>query len=342
MVVAVGIGMAVALSGCNDDTGKSSDKGSDAAASKTPSESSKSAAPESPSGDQPAVAGWQTQTSKKHHFRYDVPAKAKKWKLLPEETALSYLDKKGKPIVVMTAAANYREGGCPSSPNPKALGEAGKGQLATVGTTGGGKEGSLQENARNWAGNWGFAAYGGEDHKPKIKVSKPKPWKHGGIDGYTATAEVTVTNRPGLLCPAQGSCAQHRAEASRRHHARLGDLRGPRSSQGAERGRDQEDHEHCPGHGRLTSKRAGPVASGADAGTGPARHMRGRGTVPAPRERCRPPGHTPSIAARRTRNAPPTNKHGAAGHTPPTAGWGDARVLATAAELGSASPPSGS
>ncbi|MEU4968870.1 hypothetical protein [Streptomyces smyrnaeus] len=201
LVVAVGIGMAVALSGCNDDTGKASDKDSDAAASKTPSESSKPAAPESPSGDQPAVAGWQTQTSEKHHFRYDVPAKAKKWKILPEETALSYLDKKGKPIVVMTAAANYREGGCPSSPNPKALGEAGKGQLATVGTTGGGKEGSLQENARNWAGNWGFAAYGGEDHKPKIKVSKPKPWKHGGIDGYTATAEVTVTNRPGSCVP---------------------------------------------------------------------------------------------------------------------------------------------
>ncbi|MDJ1132150.1 hypothetical protein [Streptomyces iconiensis] len=203
LVVALGIGMALALSGCNDDTGKSKDKDTDSA--KKPSAESSplspSSAPAGPSGNKPLVAGWQTQTGKKHHFRYDVPAKAKKWKVLDKGMALSYTDKGGKPIVVMTGAANYREGGCSSSPNPKALGEAGKGQLATVGTTGGGKDGSLQENARNWAGNWGFAAYGGEEHKPKVKVSTPKPLKQGGIEGYTATAKVTVTNRPGSCVP---------------------------------------------------------------------------------------------------------------------------------------------
>ncbi|NSC25230.1 hypothetical protein FM076_30400 [Streptomyces albus subsp. chlorinus] len=196
------MGIVVALSGCNDDTGEGKDKAADTAESKAPSDgSSKSSAPADPSGDQPVVAGWQTQTSHKHHFRYDVPGKAKKWKVLGEDTALSYTGEDGKPIVVMTGTANYREGGCPSSPNPKAVGEAGKGQLATVGTTGGGTDGSLQENARNWAGNWGFAAYGGEDHKPKIKVGAAKPWKHGGIEGYTATAKVTVTNRPGSCVP---------------------------------------------------------------------------------------------------------------------------------------------
>ncbi|MBI0294871.1 hypothetical protein JBE04_10370 [Streptomyces sp. PRKS01-29] len=196
------MGMAVALSGCNEDTGTSTDKDTGAAESKAPSAgSSQSSAPASPAGDQPLFAGWQTQTSQKHHFRYDVPAKAEKWKVLDEETALSYTDKNGQPIVVMTAAGNYREGGCASSPNPKAIGEAGKGQLATVGTTGGGKDGTLQENARNWAGNWGFAAYGGADHKPEIKVSEAKPWKQGGIEGYTATAQVTVTNRPSSCVP---------------------------------------------------------------------------------------------------------------------------------------------
>ncbi|MGI5347149.1 hypothetical protein ACQEU8_03015 [Streptomyces sp. CA-250714] len=208
LIAAVGIGMALALSGCNE-TGKSKskDKDTDAAGSKQPSAKSKapsegsSKSPGSPSGKLPLVKGWQTQTSQKHHFRYDVPGKAKKWKILEENTALSYTGKDGKPIVVMTAAGNYREGGCASSPNPKAIGEAGKGQLATVGTTGGGKTGSLQENARNWAGNWGFAAYGGEDHKPKIKVTKAKPWNKGGINGYTATAEVTVTHRPGSCVP---------------------------------------------------------------------------------------------------------------------------------------------
>lgn len=202
LIAAIGIGMAVALSGCNDDTGDATDKNTGAAGSKAPSAgSSQSAAPASPSGDQPSVAGWQTQTAQKHHFRYDVPGKAKKWQVFEEDTALSYTDKDGRPIVVMTGAGNYREGGCASSPNPKAFGEAGKGQLATVGTTGGGKDGSLQENARNWAGNWGFAAYGGEDHKPKITVSEAKPWKQGGIDGYTATAQVTVTNRPSSCVP---------------------------------------------------------------------------------------------------------------------------------------------
>ncbi|SED65759.1 hypothetical protein SAMN04490356_9404 [Streptomyces melanosporofaciens] len=204
LIAAIGIGMAVALSGCNEDTGEATDKDTSAAESKAPSAgSSQSSAPSSPAGDQPAVAGWQTQTAQKHHFRYDVPAKAKKWRVFDENTALSYTDENGQPIVVMTSAANYREGGCASSPNPKAIGEAGKGQLATVGTTGGGKDGTLQENARNWAGNWGFAAYGGADHKPKIKVSEAKPWKQGGIDGYTATAQVTVTNRSSSCVPAK-------------------------------------------------------------------------------------------------------------------------------------------
>lgn len=202
LIAAVGIGMVVALSGCNDDSGSSADKDADAAKSTSPgAESSRPSDPDNPSGDKPAFSGWQTQTSQKHHFRYDVPSKAQKWKVLPKDSALSYTDKSGQPIVVMTGTATYRAGGCSSSPNPKAFGEAGKGQLATVGTTGGGKDGSLQKNARNWAGNWGFAAYGGEDHKPRIKVGKVQPWKHGGIEGYTATAEVTVTHRPSACVP---------------------------------------------------------------------------------------------------------------------------------------------
>ncbi|MBB5939930.1 hypothetical protein [Streptomyces zagrosensis] len=198
------------MSGCNDsDSGD--DKGAGSTAPKKPASGAPApassgatdpAASVAPTGEQPLVAGWQTQSRAEHHFRYDVPAKAAQWKLLTQDTALSYTDESGKPIVVMTGAANYREGGCASSPNPKALGEAGKGQLATVGTTGGGKDGTLQDNARNWAGNWGFAAYGGADHKPKVEVSEAKPWKRGGLDGFTATAKVTVTNRPSACVPA--------------------------------------------------------------------------------------------------------------------------------------------
>ncbi|MES4902262.1 MULTISPECIES: hypothetical protein [unclassified Streptomyces] len=213
LIAAVGIGMALALSGCNDDNGGTKDgadgakdEGARATQPKSPSagssaSSGSSSAPASPAADKPLVAGWQTQTRDEHHFRYDVPAKAEKWKVFNPDVSLSYNDENGKPIVVMTGAANYRQGGCASSPNPKAFGEAGKGQLATVGTTGGGTDGSLQENARNWAGNWGFVAYGGKDNKPKIEVSQAKPWKRNGIEGYTATAKVTVVNRPSSCVP---------------------------------------------------------------------------------------------------------------------------------------------
>ncbi|WFB05843.1 hypothetical protein LRS74_01500 [Streptomyces sp. LX-29] len=210
LFAAAALGMTLTLAGCNDDTGGPAD---DAATSQQPSAASsapsqapseggtKPSAPAGATGDQPLVPGWQTQTRAEHHFRYDVPATSEQWKVLDEATSLSYIDKAGEPIVVMTGAANYREGGCASSPNPKALGEAGKGQLATVGTTGGGKDGTLQENARNWAGNWGFAAYGGAEHKPKMEVGQARPWKRNGIDGYTATAKVTVTNRPSPCVP---------------------------------------------------------------------------------------------------------------------------------------------
>ncbi|MFE6778699.1 hypothetical protein [Streptomyces sp. NPDC057702] len=208
VLAAAGLGLVLALSGCNEDADGGTDEGAKGSSSQPATDGSSApaspgaATPAAPAGDKPVVAGWQTQTRAEHHFRYDVPATSARWKLIDQNTALSYTDKDGEPIVVMTGAANYREGGCASSPNPKALGEAGKGQLATVGTTGGGKDGTLQENARNWAGNWGFAAYGGPDHKPKIEVSQAKPWNEGGITGFTATAKVTVTHRPSPCVPA--------------------------------------------------------------------------------------------------------------------------------------------
>ncbi|WP_240667344.1 hypothetical protein [Streptomyces luteoverticillatus] len=168
--------------------GQQSDKPADAGASADPS------------AQQPTVPGWQTQTRADHYFQYDVPGKTDKWKVFPTDTAISYTED-GKPVVVMTGTSNYKEGGCSSQPNPDAVGEAGQGQLATVGTTGGGKDGDLKTNAKNWAGNWGFMAYGGKDHKPKLEFTDEKEWKHNGIDGWTATAKVTVTNRPSPCVP---------------------------------------------------------------------------------------------------------------------------------------------
>ncbi|UQI43196.1 hypothetical protein M1P56_01745 [Streptomyces sp. HU2014] len=155
-----------------------------------------------PAGDQPMIAGWQTQTSREYKFRYDVPGKAEQWKLFPQDTMIAYTDEAGKPQITMRDTASFREGGCTSGANPNAIGEAGKGQLANVGTMGGDTSLSIQENARNWAGNWGFYAYGGKGNKPKIDVTPAKPWKKNGIDGWTATAKVTVANRPSQCVPA--------------------------------------------------------------------------------------------------------------------------------------------
>ncbi|MFF7023930.1 hypothetical protein ACFY97_23380 [Streptomyces klenkii] len=146
-------------------------------------------------------AGWQTQSSKEHKLQYDVPAAGEKWKVFPQDTMLAYTDASGKPQISMRDTANYSEGGCASSANPNAIGEAGKGQLATVGTAGGDASLSIQDNARNWAGNWGVFAYGGLGNKPKIEVSQAKPWKQNGIDGWTATAKVKVLNRPSPCVP---------------------------------------------------------------------------------------------------------------------------------------------
>ncbi|MFI9203518.1 hypothetical protein [Streptomyces sp. NPDC053048] len=159
-----------------------------------------SAAPAAPGASQPMVAGWQTQVREEHFYQYDVPGKDDKWKVFPTGTAVSYTEN-GKPVVVMTGTANFREGGCASNANPDSIGEAGKGQLATVGTTGGGKDGDLKTNARNWAGNWGFMAYGGKTNKPKIEITDEKAWTKNGLEGWTATAKVTVNNRASTCVP---------------------------------------------------------------------------------------------------------------------------------------------
>ncbi|MDJ0343559.1 hypothetical protein QMK19_04000 [Streptomyces sp. H10-C2] len=154
-----------------------------------------------PGAEKPMIAGWQTQTRDTHQIRYDVPPASAHWKVFPQSVAIAYTGKDGKPIVTMSGTADYREGGCASQANPNSFGTAGKGQLATVGTQGG-DTGDVGESARNVAGNWGFAAYGGKEHKPKIEVSAPTPWKHNGIDGFTATAKITQIYHPSSCVPA--------------------------------------------------------------------------------------------------------------------------------------------
>ncbi len=204
-VAVIGGGIAFAMKG---DGKKSSDARSPAhtsASATRPAGPPPSAGPDSTAGPaKPMYPGWQTQTQQEHGFRYDVPPASDHWQVISPDVRIAYTDKNGQPIVTMSGTADYREGGCASSGGTSAIGQAGKGQLATIGTQGS-SGGTLQDNARNVAGNWGFAAYGGPDHKPKITVTQAVPWKHNGIDGYTATATVTGIYRPSPCVPARAT-----------------------------------------------------------------------------------------------------------------------------------------
>jgi hypothetical protein len=152
----------------------------------------------------PLVPGWQTQTQEEHGFRYDVPPTSEKWKVNDPQIRISYTDDNGKPIVVMSGTAEYREGGCASKGPSSGAFQAGKGQLATIGEQGS-SGGTLQKNAYNVAGNWVWAAYGGPTNKNiRISVSTPVRWKHNGIDGYMARATATNIVRPSACVPPKG------------------------------------------------------------------------------------------------------------------------------------------
>ncbi|MEU6176202.1 hypothetical protein ABZ832_30375 [Streptantibioticus parmotrematis] len=196
----IGGGVAFAMKG----DGKKSDQahnGPGTSASAPAPAPPASGGPNSTAGPlKPMIAGWQTQTRADHHFAYDVPPTSQQWHVYDPGIEIAYTDDQGKPIVAMSGTADYHEGGCASHPNANTIGQAGKGQLATIGTQGG-SGGTPQQDAYNVAGNWVFAAYGGADHKPRISVTKAVPWNHNGIKGWTSTATATHIYRPSSCVP---------------------------------------------------------------------------------------------------------------------------------------------
>ncbi|WP_269859472.1 hypothetical protein [Streptomyces sp. RPT161] len=149
----------------------------------------------------PVIAGWQTQTWQRHGFTYDVPPASDQWSVDKPDLENAYTDQNGKPMLGMTGVSYYRQGGCASAGSQTGPIQAGKGQLATIGSQGN-QGGTLQDSAKIAANNWLFGAYGGLDgHKPKVTVDQVTPWKHNGIDGYVATATATGIYRPSPCVP---------------------------------------------------------------------------------------------------------------------------------------------
>ncbi|MCQ4043675.1 hypothetical protein ACFOSC_04750 [Streptantibioticus rubrisoli] len=150
----------------------------------------------------PMIAGWQTQVWQHHGFTYDVPPASDHWSVDKPDLENAYTDQNGKPMLGMTGVSYYRQGGCASSGSTTGPIQAGKGQLATIGSQGD-RGNTLQDSAKIAANNWLFGAYGGLDgHKPKVTVNQVTPWKHNGIDGYLATATATNIYRPSPCVPA--------------------------------------------------------------------------------------------------------------------------------------------
>lgn len=138
-------------------------------------------------GSKPVVPGWQTVVNPKHHSAFDVP-KNSDWKVGKTSELVTFgEDKKGLPLVVMSAPGSYKQDFC------------GRHSFGSTGTKGAQGAKSTKEAARIAANN---VAYAGFDQKSKgkhLKVSKAKPFKNShGVSGHMATA--TVAKAPKEKC----------------------------------------------------------------------------------------------------------------------------------------------
>lgn len=126
---------------------------------------------------EPLVPGWQTVINPKHHSAFDVPEKD--WNLASQGTITGFEDKKGKPLVAMSAPAFYKEKWCQDS------------NRAAVGTKGAQGSRNTEEAAEIAASNFVLAGYD-QEQKGTLKESGAKPFKNEqGIKGHIATASVT-------------------------------------------------------------------------------------------------------------------------------------------------------
>ncbi|MEU2421557.1 hypothetical protein ABZ619_11065 [Streptomyces sp. NPDC007851] len=203
VVVAAGVTGFLVLGGKNDDKadGGKNQGGTRSPAQSAPASASASAsADDNPRGDdtgeKPTVAGWKTVVNPKWGTAFDVPAG---WEVLSSGTSVGFEDKAGKPIITMSAPAQYKSKWCTSDDDKD--GRTEDTALAAVGTKGESGAKTPGDAAVREVPWW---VYGGYTYPNKKSIGYDKKatayTTASGLKGAYAWARSTNT-------PSKGKCA---------------------------------------------------------------------------------------------------------------------------------------
>ncbi|MEV5954497.1 hypothetical protein AB0M11_12105 [Streptomyces sp. NPDC051987] len=206
VVVTAGVTGFLVLGGNKHDEDAGADTGRNRQATHSPSVPASASASSSGSTDdgargtdateRPTVAGWKTVVNPKWGTAFDVPAD---WEVLTSGTSVGFEDTDGKPIITMSAPAQYRSKWCTSDDDKD--GRTEDTALAAVGTKGESGAKSPGDAAVREVPWWVYGGYTQPDRKSITYDRKATAYTTAsGLKGAYAWARSTHT-------PQKGKCA---------------------------------------------------------------------------------------------------------------------------------------
>ncbi|WP_406433253.1 hypothetical protein OHB00_09595 [Streptomyces sp. NBC_00631] len=203
VVVAAGVTGFLVLGGNKDDK---ADTGTNRRTTQSPTASTSASASVSASTDdsargaeeteKPTIAGWKTVVNPKWGTAFDVPAA---WEVLTSGTSVGFEDTDGKPIITMSAPAQYKSKWCTSDDDKD--GRTEDTSLAAVGTKGESGAKSAGDAAVREVPWWVYGGYTQPDKKSITYDKKATAYTTAsGLKGAYAWARSTNT-------PQKGKCA---------------------------------------------------------------------------------------------------------------------------------------
>ncbi|MFD4507126.1 hypothetical protein [Streptomyces sp. NPDC058457] len=201
VVVAAGVTGFLVLGGKKDDK---ADTGKNQQATRSPAVSAPASASASTDDDprgadgteKPTVAGWKTVVNPKWGTAFDVPAD---WEVLTSGTSVGFEDKDGKPIITMSAPAQYKSKWCTSDDDKD--GRTEDTALAAVGTKGESGAKTAGDAAVREVPWWVYGGYTYPDKKTITYDKKATAYTTAsGLKGAYAWARSTNS-------PQKGKCA---------------------------------------------------------------------------------------------------------------------------------------
>ncbi|MFJ9567815.1 hypothetical protein ACIRQQ_48335 [Streptomyces fuscichromogenes] len=199
VVVAAGVTGFLVLGGKKDDkadTGKNQRATHSPAVSASASASSDDSTRGEDSTEKPTVAGWKTVVNPKWGTAFDVPAG---WEVLTSGTSVGFEDSDGKPIITMSAPAQYKSKWCTSDDDKD--GRTEDTALAAVGTKGESGAKTPGDAAVTEVPWWVYGGYTQPDKKTITYDKKATAYTTAsGLKGAYAWARSTNS-------PQKGKCA---------------------------------------------------------------------------------------------------------------------------------------